>query len=485
MLRRQDVPAERWLDRCHTQPQDLEECLDRLKEFIWPYAGCMDRSEQRDHCEDFVRGLLSDLGRKSTEPIAERAGKHRRLLQRFIGESTWDHVPLLNKLCWHVADQIGSPDAVLAIDPTTMIKKGKASVGVARQWCGRLGHVENCQLGVFMGYISEKGRTLVDARLFLPEEWASDPQRRASCHIPKAVKYKPTSELALEMLRERRLELPHAWVTLDAEFGRSQKFRASLRQMGERYIVATEPRHRVREAEFPANANRRRTAPMTSARRLIEALPDREWTRVKIRDGAKGPIVVWAARARVQASLRQKIDPAVEWLLVIRTDGEAPDYRYYLSNAGTDVSVEALVEAAAARWQIEDCFERAKGRVGLHHCEARSWEGWHHHVTLAMLAMWFLVLEQRRIGSRTPAITLQQSAEAIPTREDRLPGEKLAHLHVGAVAVRAVSGHELVIMGPLVQDHGGEKGGGNEGLGRDRDLAVGEGDAKKTCDIVA
>ena len=428
MNRRENLGVEVSLDVCLTDPDDLEECLDRLKEFVWPYAGMLYRRELRGHCEDFVRGLLSDLSRKSTEPIAERAGKHRRGLQRFIGESDWDHTPLIDKMCGHVVDEIGSPEAVLAIDPTAFTKKGKASVGVARQWCGRTGQVENCQLGVFLGYISPKGRTLVDTRLFLPQEWTADEGRRELCHVPKSIKYKTTCELALELFRERRELLPHAWVAADAEFGRSQIFRAALRQMEERYILATEPRQRIREAYPSKLEGNRRTAPIMNAFQFKDGLAAEDWKRVEVRTGTKGPIVVWAARVLVQATLRQRKDKAVEWLLIVRTEAREPEYRYYMSNAEADISLETLVSAAAARWGIEDCFERAKGRVGLGQYEARSWVGWHHHVTLALLSLWFLVLEQKRIGSRTPAITLQQSAEAIGEllRDPKMDVQELA-----------------------------------------------------------
>ncbi len=402
-------------DGCTARAKDLEECLDRLKEFIWPYAGMLHRKELRGHCEDFVRGLLSDLDRKSTEPIAERAGKVRRGMQRFIGESEWDYEPLLGKLCREVADGIGSPDGVLVIDPTSLIKKGHASVGVARQWCGRTGQVENCQQAVFLGYVSGKERTLVDVRLFMPKEWIADQARRAECHVPESVGYQSQHNLGLAMLRERSEAIPHAWVTADGDFGRSQNFRRELREMGERYVLATAPAQRVRDAEGPMDRvnGRQAKAPTMRVDRFKDLIPARDWKRIEVRAGTKGPLVLWAARARVQASLRLRRDKAVEWLIVMRTEGAEPEFRYYLSNAAVDVPIEKMVRAACSRYWIEDCFERAKGRVGLGHCEARTWLGWHHHVTLTMLALWFLVREQRRLGSNTPAMTLQQSAEAV------------------------------------------------------------------------
>lgn len=404
------------LDDCEVAPKDLEACLDRLKDFVDPFVALLPRSQLRDHGVDFIRGLLSDLERKSTEPIAEREGKHRRGLQRFIGESPWDHEPLLRELNRQVAAGIGSANAVLTLDGSSFPKKGYDSVGVARQWCGRLGKIENCQTGVFLGYVSNLGHTLVDERLYLSQEWAGDRARRQMCHVPKPVKFKTAHELSLEMLRARREQLPHAWINGDDAFGSVPWFRAELRAMNERYLLEIPSSLLVCDTQDPphtGNNGRPRKARFMRTGKWTQATPEDDWKRIHVRDGVKGPLVVWAMRARVHARTNRQRETATEWLFVTRTESETPEYRYYLSNAGADVSLEEMVLAANARYWIEDCFERAKGRIGMDHYEVRSWGGWHHHMTLSLLALWFLVQEQRRLNVGTPAMTLQQSAEAI------------------------------------------------------------------------
>ena len=367
----------------------------------------------REHGEDFVRGLLSDLDRKSVEPIAERAGKDRRGMQRFIGQGGWDHRPVTAELCRQVGAEIGRPEGVLVLDPTTFVKKGDDSVGVAHQWCGRIGAVENCQKGVFLGYVSDLGRTLVDTRLYLPETWVKERDRLDGCHAPDGIRHRTVCELGLELVRERGMSLPHAWVAADDEFGRDADFRVDLHHAKERYVLDVPGRTTVcdaGQARVEAHASH---LGWKQARVWKDEVSEDRWARIVVREGSKGPVVYHAARRRVVARWRHRPAPVEEWLVVIRTDESNPHYSYHMSNAGEDVSLEELVRAIRARYWIEDCFERAKGQVGLADYETRSWDGWHHHVTLSLLALWFLVKEQRRLNQSTPAITLQQSKEAI------------------------------------------------------------------------
>lgn len=419
--------AEKLLRGCRTSPDDLMPCLENLKEFLEPYVRALPDKRQHRHGRTFIRGLLSDLDRKSTEPIAERAGMHRRPLQRFIGDSPWKHQPLLNELRCQVADEIGDPNGIFIIDPSSFPKKGAHSVGVSRQWCGRLGKIDNCQVGVFLGYKSNKGHALVDERLYLPREWTRDRARRLECGVPKGLRFRTSQQLAVDMLREHKHSLPHGWVAADDEFGRSSVFRRNLRKMGERYVLDIPSTILVRDlhAAAPARKHRRGRAPevrFVTAGTWKDTVPAEGWTRIHVRDGTKGPMVIWAVRIRVQTKTKRKNSPDTEWLVVTRTDSKTPEYRYHLSNAGEDVSLEELVHVANARYWVEDCFGRAKGEIGLDHYEVRSWVGWHHHMTLSMIAMWFLVLEQRRLNERTPAMTVQQSAEAV--------GEMLRNPHV-------------------------------------------------------
>jgi SRSO17 transposase len=416
--KRKDGAAE-LLENCEVVPKELMAMADRLREFSRPYLDLLYEKRQRPHGEDYLRGLLSDLERKSVEPITERLGQYRRPLQYFIGGSEWDHAPLLDFLNQEVARELGEPNGILVADPSAMPKKGKASVGVGRQWCGRLGKVENCQLGVYLGYVSNKGHTLVDEELYLPREWTSDKARREKCNIPRGLRFKTAHKLTLEMLGRRRDILPHRWFVADDEFGRPAGFRNKLHKMGERYLLEIPSNLLVRDinakppARIAGRRGGRRKVPFVQARAWMASLKQEDWQLFDIRPGSKGPVKVWAARTRVQTKDRQRCSERIEWLVVIRTEEKTPEYRYYFSNAEENVALGEMVHAASARHWIEDCFERAKGKVGLDHYEVRSWQGWHHHMTLAMLALFFLVLEQRRLSESTPVITVQQTAEAI------------------------------------------------------------------------
>ena len=418
------------LDECEIEAGELTGMLKELKEFSRPYLKLLPDKRLYARGEDFLRGLLSDLERKSVEPIAERLGQYRRPLQYFIGESDWDHRPLLDRLCKDVVKDLGEDNGVLVIDPSAFPKKGKDSVGVARQWCGRLGKKENCQLGVFLSYVSNKGHALVDERLYMPRDWGRDKARRSKCRVPPGVRFKTAPGLALDMLKERREELPHRWVVADAEFGRGFMFRQELQRMGERYLLEIACNSTVRDLNAAPNPGRRpdQKPPFVQVRRWMAGLEDRDWKKINIRDGTKAPLIVWAARARVQSRDQKHPSKIVQWLMVIKTDEKNPEYRYYFSNAEEDVSLEEMAHAASARQWIEDCFQRAKGKVGLDHYEVRSWVGWHHHMTLSMLALYFLVLEQRRLSRSTPAVSVQQTAEAIAEilRNPEIEVEELA-----------------------------------------------------------
>lgn len=211
--------VEELLDDCETSAEDLMECLERLREFSRPSLERLPDRRLYERGEDFLQGLLSNLGRKSPEPIAECVGKDRFPLQYFMGESPWDHGPLLDELCRQVADQVGEPHGILGIDPSAFPKKGTESVGVARQWCGRLGKIDNGPGGVFLGYVSNRGHTLIDERLYLPKSWARDPAGRGKCRVPKGVRSRTAMQSAVELLRERGSQLPHGWIVADDEFG--------------------------------------------------------------------------------------------------------------------------------------------------------------------------------------------------------------------------------------------------------------------------
>jgi SRSO17 transposase len=406
------------LDDCKIYPKDLMVSLKHLKSFCRPYLALLPREEMRRHGRECLRGLLSDLERKSVEPMAERCGEVGRSLQYFMGASPWDHRPLLKKLSEQVAQRIGEAEGIFVIDPSTFPKKGEHSVGVARQWCGRLGKVDNCQKGIFLGYVSDQGHTLVDERLYLPKTWTRRKSRRDECHIPKEVRYKSAHQLALEMIEEQGNQIPHRWVVADDEFGVVGWFRQALRRLGERYVLDIPSHILVRDLRAPAppqKEGRHRPAkvPFVQARVWKEAVPPAQWKRFELRAGTKGPLVVWAASTRVHTRSEGKIAKDAEWLVITKTESTVPEYRYHLSNAAEDATLQVLVHVANSRHWVEDSFQRAKGETGLDHYEVRSWLGWHHHITLSLLALWFLALEQKRYNKNTPAMTVQQSAEAM------------------------------------------------------------------------
>ena len=205
---------------CQVPPTTFRGAVQRLEAFAQPFVATLPSPESRQSTGTYLAGLLSDLEHKNAEAIAYRHDLDRQTLQTYLGTSPWDHMPLIDELNRQVARDLGRPDAVLVFDPSAFPKKGDASVGVQRQWCGRLGKVENCQVGLYLGYVTDAEHVLVDFRLYLPAEWAKDRKRRKRCGVPKDVRYRTRHELALEMLDRRGAALPHGWISGDDEMGR-------------------------------------------------------------------------------------------------------------------------------------------------------------------------------------------------------------------------------------------------------------------------
>jgi len=217
MERRFVVRYEELMTDAEVKPETLEGVLERLREFVQPFAASLEHAAQRDHLKEYVAGLVSNIKRKNIESIAYLHEQDRQPLQKFIGQKPWEWQPMISELAWQIGAALGEADGVLVFDPSGVLKQGKASVGVARQWCGRAGKVDNCQVGVYLGYVTRKEHALVDTRLYLPEEWTKDKKRCQRAGIPKEVRFRTRHELALEMLREHRAVLPHRWVTKWAE----------------------------------------------------------------------------------------------------------------------------------------------------------------------------------------------------------------------------------------------------------------------------
>jgi SRSO17 transposase len=402
MDRRFEARKQELLDECEVSPEVFGGIQERLSKFAEPFVQCLAREEQREHTRLYCSGLLSDLARKNTESIAYRHDQERKNLQNFIGQSSWDHEPLLKQLAEQVGAELGEEDAVLVLDPSGFPKKGRHSVGVERQWCGRLGKIDNCVIGVYMGYVSSVEHTLVDMRLYLPKSWTSDPARRKQCHVPQSVRYQSRTQLALDMLLQRRDLLPHRWVTGDDELGRASWFRGRLREMNERYLMAVPAPTTIRDLEaappdysgFGGVPKRR----FVSVAKWRAGLSADAWTRIDVRDGAKGPLLVDLVACRVQARDENRCVGAEEVLIIIRRTDDTGQaiHDYYFSNAPRDTPLEEFARAAKAHHRVEECIQRSKSEAGLADYEVRSYGGWYHHQTLSLIATWFLVQESRR-----------------------------------------------------------------------------------------
>ena len=358
--------------------------------------------EQRTNAHHYVSGLLSDLRSKDAESIAYLHDRERQGLQKFIGQAPWDHGPLISELACQVGRRIGEPGGVLVFDPSAFVKQGKKSVGVQRQWCGRLGKVENCQVGVFLGYVGRQGHALVDSRLYLPKEWTGDRKRMNEAGVPKGVHFATRHELALAMLDEHGGLLAHRWVAGDDEMGRSSWFRLQLRRRGERYLLAVPSNTLVRDLVPPdpphSGQGRRRRTPFVRADVWRAALAEDDWETIDVRDGEKGPLRTQVAWTLVQAKAEGKASDVAESLLVFREEQGDGSWKhdYLLSN---EIARDAPAEMAwvcKAEHRIEECIKQAKGEAGLADYQVRTWEGWHHPVCLSLLATWFLGEEARR-----------------------------------------------------------------------------------------
>jgi SRSO17 transposase len=382
-------------------PQTVRGCADRLTGFLTRYLPLFYREESRTHLRLALEGRLSGLERKTSEPIAREADVPRRALQRFVGAGEWDDEAVMAELRQHVREDFGDPQGVLVLDPSGFPKKGKDSCGVQRQWCGRLGKRDNCQIGVFLAYAAAKGHAPLDRQLYLPKSWAKDKKRRKKCHVPTTVNYQAKWRIGLELIKRSR-DVPHAWVTADDEFGRVAEFRAALRKAKEHYVLDVPCNLWVRDLDEPVHprgTRRPRKSPFRRVDAWMKLQPDSRWQEIDIRAGEKGPLRVKVLRARVQTRIKNRVG-VEECLVVIRTLEAEPRTSYTLSDADPSVPTTEVVRVHAERHQVEEIFQEGKGEVGLDHYEVRSWTGWHHHMTLCLMALWFLVLEKRRLGKK-------------------------------------------------------------------------------------
>ena len=313
---------EELLSDCVVFPDVFDHMVDRLRDFMGPYRQCLETEGGKHNVHLYLAGLLSHLDRKNAEEIAALVDVERLVMQEFIGTAPWDHRPLVTVLVGQVVKRLGEPDGVITFDPSSFPKRGTHSVGVKRQWCGHRGKVDNCQVGVYMGYVSRHDHALLDFRLSLPEDWARDPQRRQECHVPQAVQYQSRHNQCLEMLDAWSEQVPHGWVTGDDELGRHTRFRHALRERGERYVLGVPCNTMIRDLEAPSPAyqgrGRRPKAPWQSVTDWRKSLNPKAWRQLTVRDGEKGPVGIEMVKHRVQTRRERKRTGPEEWLVVTR-----------------------------------------------------------------------------------------------------------------------------------------------------------------------
>lgn len=387
------------------------------------------RREQRENYQTYLQGLMLDIPNKSVETmLLHLKGDDPaaiRNMQHFLSKSSWKDLAVL-KIHWQeVAKDLGDENGVLIVDDSGFPKQGKESVGVKRQWCGQLGKRANCQVGVFLGYASQHGSTLLDRRLYLPQEWVKDTQyaqRRQKCGIPTDITFKTKPQLAGDMIVEQVAQklLPFRWLTCDEAFGRDPAF---LDRVGVHlsYFAEVEPRTRAwterPQTEVPAGSGQGRPPTReqlvdgepraVTVAQIAAGLPAEAWSVHTIKEGSKGPLVAEFAAVPVVA-VRNKLPGPDVWLIV-RRNLDSGETKYYLSNAPVDTPLATFVWLSGMRWPIETCFEDGKQEIGLGDYQLRSWTGWHHHMTLCILAHFFLVRLQLRLGDEAPTLTLPQA----------------------------------------------------------------------------
>lgn len=397
--RRRELEAE-----CRIPARLFSQALERLTCFLKPFLADFRRREQRAHVLQAIQGLCSGLERKNNESVAYLFGLDRKAIQHFVGEVRWDDAPLRKTLAEQIGQQFGQTDGIIVFDPSAFPKKGSQSVGVARQWCGRLGKIDNCQVGVYMAYVTRLGHALVDSELFLPKEWTTDRWRLKAAKVPKTRwRHRTRHELCLDMLQRHQSRLPHRWITGDDEMGRSTDFRRVLRERQEQYLLAVPSNTLIRDLEVPEpifhGKGRPPKRPHSRADRWQREQPKEAWIQVNVCEGEKGPIVVEALAHRVASSKRGRENEAEEMLVVIRSedrDSKVTKTDYYLSNAPPETPLQEFCRVARAEHRVEECFHRAKGQAGLADYEVRHWIGWQHHQTLSLMACWFLTQETQR-----------------------------------------------------------------------------------------
>ena len=402
------------------EERDVENFIDELRGFHEEFRDFFLRSESRENFFHYMVGQFSELERKSIEPIALNVeGGKVRSIQRLISDVVWDEENILRKYRSMIADDMGDPNGVLIFDESGFPKKGNDSVGVSKQYCGTLGKVDNCQVGVFAAYASSQGYALLDKRLFIPEKWFNDDyaDRRKKCKVPEELEFKTKPQLAIDMLDEIQKEdmVPFKYIVADSIYGNSPEFIDAVGKIvGTTYFVSV-PSDTLCWLETPITIEKQykykgeirsklvventEKKPI-SISSLAKSINDYFWYKRKVSEGTKGPIEYEFTKRRIILS-RDGLPYKTVWLVIKRTIEEIPRYSYYISNAPISTRLKTFVWLSGIRWAIEQCFEETKTELGMDQYEVRKYPGWNHHILTCMLAHFFLWHLKIRLGKKS------------------------------------------------------------------------------------
>jgi len=400
--------------------EDVSDFFKELEGFHEQFADCFSRQEPRDNFFQYMVGQMSHLERKSIEPIALSVEDAKvRAMQHFISDVVWDEERIVSRYRGMVADDMGDAEGILIFDETSFVKKGNDSAGVSRQYCGSIGKVENCQVGVFAAYASRHGYCLLGSRLFLPEKWFGEEftKRREKCRIPEKSSFKTKPQLAVELLEEIEREevIPFRYVVADAIYGGSPDFLLAVEKIeGVTYMVALqsdtlcwvhEPATMEKTYRYAGEQRTKRVLvheekkPLTFEE-IAKGTNEYFWYRRTVSEGMKGPITYEFMKKRVVLS-KGGLPERDVWLIVRRTLGDNPVYAYFISNARRTTRLKVFVWLSGMRWAIEQCFEETKSELGMDHYEVRKFPGWYHHMLTCMLAHFFLWQIRIRLGKKS------------------------------------------------------------------------------------
>lgn len=370
--------------------------------FFSHFAHLFKRSESRSCARDYIRGLLADVKRKNCWQVAEAMGfDDPQAMQRLLYEAQWDNRVVRRKLREVTVTELGYQPGVGVIDESGFVKKGEQSVGVQRQWCGRLGKVENCQVAVFLGYVTPFGSAFLDSELYLPRSWCDDVERRQVACVPPDVQFQTKPELALAMLEQVWSEgIPMRWVVGDAVYGNSPALRNAIAKSDRCYVMGIPGTNTI----YPLGE-----ADAIAVQDLAQQLPDTAWERMAFGLGEKGlHFYDWAA-VRVVAPTDEIEE---QWLLIRRSVRGNPECKYSLSNAPAGTPLAELAAVALSRHPIEQLLKEAKGEAGLADYEVRHWHSWYRHITLSLVAHTWLSLIRHEQREKKPVALLDEFQSA-------------------------------------------------------------------------